>query len=487
MSEKNIVKKVVSGFAWEGSVKVIVQALSWISTVYVARILNPEDYGIVAISGIFTGFCMLIGGMGLSAGIIQRREITRQQKDGIFWLSLLLNFSMFAFLFAIAPLVAEFYKIDILTDIIRLAGGVLIISSLSMVPHAEKVRDLNFRFTALTGMFASFIVTLTVFSMAFYGYGVWSLVISVLAGEFFIALVYTSQFNHFPKLGLNLADVMPVVRYGAGIMGSRILHFFNATIGVFISGIFLGYKSTGYYQFADTLARLPMKKIGRIFNDISFASLSSIQDDKESSRRLLFSFHKYLVYVSYPVLVGIVLVSNEIVLVLLTEKWLPMLPVLRLVCITAMMSITVQILPRFLESQGQVRKVFRFQLVSLVVTAFAMFVGAQYGLVQMLMAALLVYPFLYIYLLNLILPLMGATIREFFGSFYVVILINIAMALALTVARFYLDGLSPLSMLVMLVAIGVLVYIVLSLIFMKDDVSSLKSIISGSSVSADQS
>jgi len=276
MSDKNIVNKVISGFAWEGSVKVIVQALSWISTIYVARILNPEDYGIVAISGIFTGFCLLIGGMGLSAGIIQRREITRQQKDGIFWLSLLFNLVVFAFLFVIAPLVAEFYEIDILTDIIRIAGSILIFSSLSMVPHAEKVRDLNFRFTAITGMLSSFIVTLTVFLMAIYGYGVWSLVVSVLVGEMFIALVYISQLNHIPRLGIILADVMPVVRYGAVIMASRILHFCNATVGVFISGVFLGEKSTGYYQFSNTIARLPTKKIGDIFNDISFASLSKI-------------------------------------------------------------------------------------------------------------------------------------------------------------------------------------------------------------------
>ena len=152
MPHNEVIKKVVSGFAWEGMAKVIVQILSWISTIYVARVLNPDDYGLVAISGVFVGLCLLIGGLGLSAGIIQKKEVSKEEKDGVFWVSLIINFTLLGSLYLAAPWVALLYELPLLEDIIRVAAFILVLSSLSLVPHAEKVRALDFRFTAVSRM-----------------------------------------------------------------------------------------------------------------------------------------------------------------------------------------------------------------------------------------------------------------------------------------------------------------------------------------------
>lgn len=132
-------KSVLSGFAWEASTKAIVQIMSWVSTIWVARLLSPDDYGIVAISGIFTGLCQMLAGMGLSSGVVNRNAITTGEVRSVFYLSLLSGAGLYLLLFAISAPVANWYNLPELAYVLRVAGTVVIISSIAIVPDRKSV------------------------------------------------------------------------------------------------------------------------------------------------------------------------------------------------------------------------------------------------------------------------------------------------------------------------------------------------------------
>ncbi|AFU98953.1 lipopolysaccharide biosynthesis protein [Simiduia agarivorans] len=477
MAEMDLHKKLVSGFAWEAACKASAQVFSWISTIYVARVLAPADYGIVAISGIFVGLSLMLGGLGLCAGVIQKKGVTKAEMDGVFWLSMGLNGLVFGILFCLAPFIAKWYAIPMLTDVIRVAAFILLISGLSIIPRAIKLKELDFRFTSLAGMTGGFIITLTAFLLAWSGYGIWSLVVSTLAGELVLTVIYFYGSSWRPSFHYSWVEVKPIARFGVGLMMSRMVQFFNGKTSVIVSGGVLGEVSTGYLQFSETLARMPTDKIGGLFQSIAFASLSKVQDDVELSKNLLFRFHRYLVFVSYPILLGAAFVAEDLILIVLTDKWLPMKTALQLVCCVAAMSVSLLLLPRFLESIGRVNEVFKFQITLAVMSLIAMLVGAQWHLEGMILALLLVYPLLYIQILKYVLPRISSSIGEFLKSFIDVILVNVVFIVSLWCVSILYDELSPLLRLICAVASGGLIYGLLIIVFMRADIRALLEII----------
>lgn len=477
MAEMDLHRKLVSGFAWEAACKASAQVFSWISTIYVARVLAPADYGIVAISGIFVGLSLMLGGLGLCAGVIQKKDVTKAEMDGVFWLSMALNGAVFSGLFFLAPFIADWYSIPLLTDVVRVAAFILLISGLSIIPRAIKLKELDFRFTSLAGMAGGFTITLTAFLLAWSGYGIWSLVVSTLVGELMLTVIYFYGSSWRPGFHYSWSEVKPIARFGVGLMTSRMIQFFNGKTSVIVSGGILGEVSTGYLQFSETLARMPTDKIGGLFQSIAFASLSKVQDDVQLSKALLFKFHRYLVYVSYPILLGAAFVAEDLILIVLTEKWLAMVTALQLVCCVAAMSVSLSLLPRFLESIGRVSDVFRFQITLAVVSLVAMIVGAQWELEGMIIALLVVYPFLYVQILRYILPRLGSNLLEFVKSFLDVVLVNATFVAFLFFVSYLISDFVPYLRLVLCVVSGAAIYCVLSLMFMRSDIRSLVGIL----------
>lgn len=473
MAEMDLHKKLVSGFAWEAACKASAQAFSWISTIYVARVLAPADYGIVAISGIFVGLSLMLGGLGLCAGVIQKKDVTKAEMDGVFWLSMGLNALVFAALFFLAPVIATWYDIPLLTDVVRVAAFILLISGLSIIPRAIKLKELDFRFTSLAGMTGGFTITLTAFLLAWSGYGIWSLVVSTLVGELVLTIIYFCGSPWRPGFHYSWLEVKPIVRFGVGLMMSRMVQFFNGKTSVIVSGGVLGEVSTGYLQFSETLAKMPTDKIGGLFQSIAFASLSKVQDDVELSKKLLFKFHRYLVFVSYPILLGAAFVAEDLILIVLTEKWLPMKTALQLVCCVAAMSVSLLLLPRFLESIGRVNEVFKFQVSLAVVSLTAMLIGSQWQLEGMIIALLMVYPFLYIQILRYVLPRLGSSLLEFVKSFADVVFLNVTFIACLYATSYLFADFEPLFRLVANVGSGAIIYAAFCALFMRSDIRSL--------------
>ena len=194
----NFKEKLVNGFAWQASTKLFIQIISWVSTVWVARLLVPEDYGIVAMSGIVTGIFLLLATTGLAAGVVNRVNISKGELDTVFWLSILIGCVLYGVIFLIADLAAQFYKEEELSDVIKVAGLMVLISSAKIIPSSLALRNLDYKLISLNELVGGLFRIVVTLSMAIMGFKYWSLIFGTVVAEFVMTAVYFIYYRYLP-------------------------------------------------------------------------------------------------------------------------------------------------------------------------------------------------------------------------------------------------------------------------------------------------
>jgi len=439
---ENFKEKIISGFAWEASARLIVQIASWVSTFWVAHILVQEDYGIVGVSGIFTGLCLQIAGMGLYKALINKKILASYDLANIFWLSNFLSVIIYLTLFIAAPYIAGWYNLPELALLIRVAGLMVIFSSLGLVPHAILMRKLQFRATALISVGSNFIIIALVLILAHRGWSYWSLIISSLAGEVFTAVAFFVVVRYVPGRPRKLTTVFPMFSYGSKLLSAGLLSFASNQTAVVIASGYLGIAAVGGYQMAHMLAAIPMTKIGELFHKIGFPAFSKIQDDLERTKSVFLRMHRILFMITAPMFAGIALTADLIIPVMLGEKWLTIVGPIQILCVLNIFMVSAQLIPRVLEGVGNSTAGLIYQGILLVTGAISMLVGVQWGLNWMLIGWAITFPIGYIYLLRVLFSTLSITWFEFLGSIKITLISTALMSASIFFVNFFTMGLT---------------------------------------------
>jgi O-antigen/teichoic acid export membrane protein len=467
-------RRVLAGFAWQGSSKIVVQAVSWISTIVVARLLEPSDYGVMAIANVFLWLTMAFMDMGLSQALIHKGNFTTEEEDAVFWLSVALGTGLFVLLFLAAPAIADFYAIPAITDVLRLSGLGLIIGSLKAVPQAIVMRQLDFRTRSLIEVGASLTSTITVVALAFTGHGVWSLVWGLLAQQIVIAFGFLPALRRWPGMTWNFARVADTVHYGLHIMGANLAFVISSRADVFIIGKFLGEHFTGIYSLAFQLATMPLDKIGTVFNHVAFPSLSRVKDDDARCRTLFAELHRYLLFIAYPLLIGLAVVAEDLVAVLLGEKWLQTVPVLQALCVVNVIRISGMLISPALTSRGRQKDALRYSAAGMVLLPLAFLGGVQFGLEGVAVAWIVSYPLLYGMLLRYLNRDLAISLPDLINDSRPTLIATVVMAVAVVVAQDVAAAFQPAARLAVGVAVGAAAYTGVFVIFYGEQVTRMR-------------
>lgn len=458
MNRHETINKVIKGFAWEGSTKLVIQMVTWVTTILVARILSPEDYGIVAISGVFVGVLAIITDMGFMAALINQDEVSLEELDSTFWFSILISIGLFLLIYAAAPLIAAAYDSAKLTDIIRVSAIMLPLTSLKIVPTAIAMRELNYRYRAVTEMAGQFTTAMASVLMAYNGFGVWTLVYSVLLGQSVVVVAYLPLLKHVPAFNPDYRRISRIVSYGSHLMLSQILEFFTLKADVFIISIFLPHRLVGYYSMGLQLATMPLDKIGSVFNRVGFPAISRVKNDRPESRKIFIYMHRYLVAITYPILVGFILIAEDLVVLVLTDKWLPIVPIIQVLCMINLLRVSGMIMPYILAGLGHSGEVLRYQVLSSFLLPIAFLVGVQFGMSGVLAGWFIAYPILYALIVRMLSRHLEMAVGEYLLTFRSpVICATIMFAAVYFVKSSLLSGAS-ISGLVLTIALGAVVY-----------------------------
>ena len=383
--------------AWLSVSKLIIQIASWVSTILVARLLTPDDYGIVAISGIFIGIMTIITDLGMTAGVINADKLSDTQRDTVFWVNVLLGLATFTIAWTSAPFIAKYYQLAELTDVIRTAALTLIITGIRVVPYAMTMRGLNFKRVSIIETIGQGVNISVAISLAYAGFGYWAIVYSVIAYQLVATLLYSLYLGGLPKLQLHIASSKSILTFGIKDLTSASLFYIIDYAPTFIISTRLGQAVTGNYAMAYSLAQMPMEKIGAIFNQVIFPSFSRLKTEAGEARSLFINLHKYLLFITAPMLLGVAIVADDLIILLLGEKWAGSGPILQLICVLNLLRISAMICAPAIKGMGRINSIIKYQILYALTLPVALAIGVNWGAEGAIIAWIILFPWVYSY------------------------------------------------------------------------------------------
>lgn len=478
-TKQNEGKKLVSGLGWSFAERMLAQAVSLVISLVLARILAPEHYGIISIVTVFIsiGDALVVGGFGNA--LVQKKDATDQDFDSICWVSMGVSLIIYILLFFGAPLVAAFYEEAALIAIIRVMGLKFVFSAFNSVQQAYVQKRMLFKkffFATLGGSLASSVVGI---GMALSGFGVWALVGQYLTKSVMDTVVMFCIIRWKPKLRICWKSVRELWGFGAKVLGATLVYTVRDNIRTLLVGKRFTTEDLAYYNQGQKFPSLVVVDIVSSLEKVLYPALAEKQTETEKLRALMRYAVSLSSYIVMPLIFGLFAVSDTFVLTVLTEKWMPCVPFMRIMCVVYATRPLSAIFQRGLLAMGKSALSLIHEIVTSSVTIAGLFVAVfcfesvemiawNHVLVMMLGLSLYVYwgrKFI------------GYKIREVMKDFLPTALL--ATTMALSVWGVGLLNIVPLLKLILQVLAGMMVYISLSALTGNKNYKTIMSFVKG--------
>lgn len=328
-NSSNLRQKAVIGVLWSALDSWGRQFISLGVFLALARLLGPETFGLVALSSVFLGFLQVFLDQGFSQAIVQRQDVEREHLDTAFWTNLGVSALVAILSIACAGLVADSFKEPQITSIIRFLSLGFIINAFSSVQEAIFQRKLAFKSLAIRSLVAVVIGGVVGITMAFTGFGVWSLVGQQLSNSFVQVLVLWWVSDWRPGFRFSQRHFKELFAFGVNVMGMNFFNFLNRRSDDFLIGYFLGSTALGYYSVAYRLLLTLTQLLTSIIVKVSLPTFSRLQQEPERLRNALYQAIQFTSLITFPGFLATVILAPEIVTVIFGENWSPSIPVMQ--------------------------------------------------------------------------------------------------------------------------------------------------------------
>ena len=460
---ENLDRSLVSGVAWTSAGKVAVQAVRWLATLLIARILSPADYGIVGMAVLFTGLVNLVSELGIGAAIVHRQDrLTEDQIARLGGVALLTGLLLAGFAAAASPLVAAFFSEPGVRTVVMVMSLQFVLESIRVVPRSLLNRDLQFRTLALIEVVEGIVLAVATLGLALGGLGYWAIVGGILIHSATGTLISVRVRSHRIAWPRDLPSILSEVKFGAHLVLSRIgwYTYSNADFGVI--GRMFGKSTLGDYTIGWNLASVPVERVTTIVSRIALPIFSRLQDDRDEFRRSLRNITQALSFITFPAAVGLALVADVFVLVVLGEKWTGAIQPLRILALAAILRSVTPVLTPALIGIGRPDLASRFSVIGALTLPPAFVLAAlRFGPAGVAWVWLLVYPVVaFSLLLRWTCRESGLRVRNYLLALWPASAGSAAMAAAVYGVRHLgLDGHAPAVVLFASAGVGAVVYV----------------------------
>lgn len=326
--------KVVSGFLWRFMERFGAYAVSFVVSVILARILDPEAYGTIALVTVFTNILQVFVESGLGRALVQKKEAEDIDFSSVFYFNMAVCLLLYCGLFAFAPYIAQFFNNIELTSVIRVLGIILIISGLKNVQQAYVSRKMLFKkffYATLIGTLFSAVVGIW---LAYWGAGVWALVAQSLANALVDTLMLWITVKWRPKKCFSLQRLKGLLSYGWKLLIAALVGSLSDNLRQLFIGKLYTSADLAFYNKGDQIPSIVNGNVNAAIDSVIFPVMAEAQDNKESVKNMTRRAITTSTYIMAPIYIGLACCAETLIRILLTEKWLPCVPFLRIFCIT---------------------------------------------------------------------------------------------------------------------------------------------------------
>jgi teichuronic acid exporter len=325
-------QKALSGMFWTMFQQFSTQGISFVVSIVLARLLLPEQFGLIAMLGIFMGLGTILMESGLGQSLIRTTDPDSEDYSTVFYFNLIGSFIVYAIIYFCAPLIAEFYKQPQLEKITRWYCLIFITNALSSIHYIRLTKQMLFK-KELTITVPSLILSSIVgITMAYTGYGVWSLVASGLTQSLAVAVQMWCRSDWKPVLSFNKEKFKYHFHYGYKLTLSGMLDNLFTNAYVIIIGKYFAPAQVGFYNRADTIKQLPVSNISIVLNKVTFPLFAEVQDDDARLKDIYRKIMQMVLFFVAPILLIMAALGEPLFRLLFTEKWLPAVPYFQVLC-----------------------------------------------------------------------------------------------------------------------------------------------------------
>lgn len=368
------------GVFWSVGAKATGQAFHLAIRVVLARLLVPEDFGLVAMSMVVIGLTWGIVEMSFGPALVQRKELTEAHKSTAFWSNVLMSFAVFACLSALSPLAAWFFGADGLTPVLVALSLSVVLGSPETTLTALLQRDFNFRALALRNILSVVFGGVLGIALALKGMGVWALVGYSLVQSFTGSLLLFWKSRWRPSFEFDGRAFSDLWSYSRSLMGARFLNYFNRQLDTILVGRFLGAANLGLYNLGYQFVLFPLTYITRTVSTVLLSTLSRLQDEEERFRSAYLQTLELVAFATFPLMTAVFLSAPLLVPAVLGEKWAPSVPLIPFFCFSGLLQSINGLAPYAFQAKGKTALVLKWTLISALFNAAAFIIGLKWGI-----------------------------------------------------------------------------------------------------------
>ncbi len=325
------------GIYWTSIMELCSKFISLIASILVARILVPEDFGIVAVIGIFLSIGQTLINSGLTSSLVRDGDIDEGDYSTVFYFNIVASVIIYILIFMLAPIVAGYFQESKIVNVVRILSLNLIIQSVYSVHFTRLAKNLKYKKLAIYNLASVAVAILAGLLSAYNGYGVWSLVIQALTGELVKVLIILFSNEWKPSIIFDKNKFKRHFNFGYKIAAAGLLNTLFNEIYTFIIGKYYSVTQLGYYTRANSLSHYPASTLSTIVHKVCFPLLSSVQDDNEKLIRIQKLVIQSILFVIAPVLMITGVMAIPLFKFLFTERWLPAAPIYQILTINALL------------------------------------------------------------------------------------------------------------------------------------------------------
>lgn len=452
--------KAISGVLWSAIDKIGVKTIAFVVSVVIARILSPSDYGTIGMILVFIAVANIFIDSGMSQALVQRKNRSVSDMSTAFYFNVAISICCYLILFFCAPLIANFYNVDELSLILRVLGLNIIISAFATVQRANLIASLDFRTIAYVNVSAVIVSGIAGIWMAYSDFGVWALVGQQMTSIGTATLVYWILGKWRPCASFSKESFISLWNFGSKLLATGVV----ATIMREIYSVAIGkiYRSSelGYYTRAVQTSELVAMTTNDVINAVTFPILSSLQDNREHMVAVYGKMLGMTAYFIFPIMTGLAVVASPFISVLLTDKWLPAVPLLQWLCFARMFSPISSLNMNILNAIGRSDLFMKLDFSKLPLTIITMIITIPLG-VEAIVIGNFIWTFI-CYFMNAYLPgkLFNFGIIAQFKIFWKIIVATLLMSLVIYISMNLFS--CAIIKLTIAIIIGVVSYIFIS-------------------------
>lgn len=370
----------IKGIGWSAIERFSVQGVTFIVQIVLARLLAPDDFGVIGMLTIFLQVAQVFIDSGFANALIKKQDCTDDDYSTVFYYNLGISVILYLLLLWGAPLISKFYSEELITPVLRVLSIVLIVNALSIVQKTILIKSVDFKSQSKVTLFSSVVSGFVGILLAYCGYGVWALVIQQILNSLLLLICYVWTVKWLPKRVFSRTSFRFVFSYGSKLLLSSIISTLYHNLYTIVIGKKFSSDQLGLYTRAESFAMFPSNNLSSIISRAVFPIMSKVQDDR---MRLIVYYKKLIAYSSFiifPLMAGLIAIAKPFIIVILTDKWIDAVPLLQILCVSWMFDHLCNLNLNLLYVIGRTDLVLRLEVIKKIIAVLILIISIPFGL-----------------------------------------------------------------------------------------------------------